>query len=245
MPKAEEIQPNVVASASVDEVTHFFDAQIWKDRPPSLAICLNAVTVRPGRIQDGSASVKSGPVTSDHVKALIDQICMQLTDTSFEKVWDCGDGEMPTRTGLPRPDADHTDEKWARAIDELTLGTAYAGPDIVANFFNVPIPIKHIYSRFSLGDGSTAGNDPVYSIAIACQHMTTYGALTRGVSISLHLELGESRPAKVRARCPSSPPMERPVSGTTEAVRISLLPDHGCDLEPNREGQENIRLIRS
>lgn len=100
------------------------------------------------------------------------------------------------------------DEKWARAFSEKFLGLAYFGPDILADFSSLhehsQHPILFVYQRvqaktsawkvvndkwgrpklgLDLGAAEEANDDPAYSLGVACQHLTTYGVLTRGFSV--------------------------------------------------------------
>lgn len=180
------------------------DSATRSTRPPSLALCLNDQMA--GYMERRHASAKiEGAVTSEHVTEILDCVCKRLllaekdpvdgSYRSYDNVWECPAGRLPQ----PPANPDDLEEMWARAIDDITFGTAYAGPDIIPQFpqsKEEPMPlapgdtefsaIKYIYRRFSIdpdGTGSTEiPKDPAVSLATACQHMVSYGVLSRGVS---------------------------------------------------------------
>lgn len=158
-------------------------------RPPSLTVCINERAVGPDRVQDSTQALPAGTsVSTAHLKTVIDGICTQLTDASFDTVWDTPAGKLPIE---PSTDDELLEEAWAKGIDELTLGTAYTGPDIIPAFpskGSVKSAIRYVYGRFSLDPNGTGDfsvpKDPAISLGMACQHMTTYGLLARGVSVA-------------------------------------------------------------
>lgn len=167
--------------------TKISEADSQAIRPPSLTVCINEKAVGPDRTADGTAALPDGTApTTAQLKTIIDGICTQLTDSSFDTVWDTPAGKLPID---PSTDDEKLEEEWAKGIDELILGTAYTGPDIIPAFPSkgtVKSAIRYIYSRFSLdpegkGDWSVP-KDPAMSLGIACQHMTSYGLLSRGIS---------------------------------------------------------------
>lgn len=166
--------------------TKISEADSQAIRPPSLTVCINEKAVGPDRSADGTAALPAGAaVTAANLKTVIDAICTQLTDATFDSVWDTPAGKLPID---PATDDEKLEEDWAKGIDELILGTAYTGPDIIPAFPSkggIKSPLKYIYSRFSLDPSGTGDfsvpKDPAMSLGIACQHMTSYGLLSRGI----------------------------------------------------------------
>lgn len=104
--------------------------------------------------------------------------------------------------GRQRSDTD-PDERWARLVTEMLFGIQYAGPGV--QYFGDAAFDEYIYRRITPGFGGEpqfgsdgrlsrratgrlefgqregAPNvDPAYSLIGACQHVATYGVLTRG-----------------------------------------------------------------
>lgn len=144
------------------------------ERPPRLATAINNVIVDPDRTTDGSDTLPGGEaLTAPRLTEIMEWIANLLDDDAgWSKVWEAEGGLHPhpeqlDATGL-------AEEAWAKGMDELFLGTAYGGPSIIAN-----LPESELFDRFA-----ASSSDPAYSLFVACQHLTTYGALGRGLSFT-------------------------------------------------------------
>lgn len=158
------------------------------DRPPRLATAINTLDIDPDRSADGTDVLPAGTaLTGAHLTAILEWIMALLDDDAgYLKAWESSGGTHPhpdqlDATGL-------AEESWARCMDELFLGVAYGGPSIIAG-----LKESHLFARFS-----KASDDPAYSLFVACQHMTTYGALGRGIDLAVDLA-GYSMPASQHA----------------------------------------------
>ncbi|MFO0614805.1 MAG: hypothetical protein U0414_19615 [Polyangiaceae bacterium] len=185
------------------------DPSTRSTRPPSLAICLTDQVAGYMKPEHASAKIE-GSVTGQHVSEITRCVCERLllpqepprdgAYRSYDDIWECPAGKLP----IPPANPDDSDELWAKGVDDLTFGTAYSGPDIIPQFPSHKMPpapgdkdfsaIKYIYRRFSIdpdGTGDTSiPADPAVSLAMACQHMTSYGMLARGISSSRMSHVG-------------------------------------------------------
>ena len=103
--------------------------------PPRLSVCLNEVTVMDREIEGVSPGARmepdARPLGSDG-KDLIKQVAAWCVD-----LLRMGDMDAVWASSAGRPDwtpDDPVEERWAKHITELVLGTAYGGPDITAGF---------------------------------------------------------------------------------------------------------------
>jgi hypothetical protein len=166
------------------------------DKLPRLCAAINELELEPDRSEagDNTARLPLGTEpTLDHVQQVIDYISTLLEDDDqWAQVWDTPAGRHPAG------EDDSPEEKWAKMMDELFLGSAYMGPDILASFPSAAqlggSTIAYIYTRFepesSTADPdnpgefrSTPNTDPAHSIGVACQNLTTYAVLSRGFSL--------------------------------------------------------------
>lgn len=183
-----------VATAPAGKTTPISGAPPPRNRPPSLAICINKRQPLVDRVARGDAELGPGKTlpTVEQLEYIAAAIAGQLSDDSFVAVWDVPEGRHPNPADQAARDPLGIEERWARLVDELFLGCMYSGPDIVAAFpskgkYKSPeLSMGYLYGRFSIEDGAPVA-DPAYSVAVACQHLVTYGALARGVSMK---ELG-------------------------------------------------------
>ncbi|NUP12484.1 MAG: hypothetical protein HOW73_41090 [Polyangiaceae bacterium] len=168
-----------------------------KDRPPRLAACINEQTVKPDRTPNGDGTWALAPGQAADSDALVDVIrwtCEMLENTAnWNAVWNTPAGEHPNPTELAANPQGKYEEEWAKLIEQLFLGAAYSGPDIAAQFPSSgkvgSSAMVYIYSRFFERDssGALSTEDPAHSLLVACQTLTTYGALARGVKLDPEL----------------------------------------------------------
>ncbi len=176
----------------------------YHDEPPRLCVCINEVNLGPDRKDEALLDEVSifSIAGADFVSEIVKWVVGVLEGEELSKVWDAPAG----RAADWKPD-DPNEEAWARQMDTMFLGTSYAGPNIVASFPSggkyASLAQAYIYKRIQpkhmpLGDAKKFGNryeglteitndDPAYSIAVACQHLTTYGALCRGLKLETDL----------------------------------------------------------
>ncbi len=168
-------------------------------KPPRLATSLNELKLQPDRSSssgNNTQKTKGLAPTAAEVKEVIDWICGTLDDDeTWGKVWSAPSGQHPTKK------VDDEEETWAKLMDELFLGCAYSGSSMVAGFLSMGYGASqtYIYSRFEAEDAEgKANSDPAYPIAVACQHLTTHGALARGIKLKPQLN-NAGIPASQRA----------------------------------------------
>lgn len=183
--------------AAPNKVAEISDPSPNTDRPPRLATCINERKVDPDRTPAGDntwAIAADESVDVEHLEEILSWIATMLEDDAgLDTVWDTPAGQHPNAEELSANAEGENEETWAKLMDQLFLGSAYGGPDIVASF-----PGKgriggaghtYIMERFMQWDGDQLSlEDPAYSLAVACQQLTTYGALGRGVRLATDLK---------------------------------------------------------
>jgi len=202
-------------------------------RPPRLAVSINQLDIQPERAtSDFGNTARADEITLEVVKEVVDWICAMLEDDEmWGKAWSTIGGKHPTKEWN-----NDEEESWAKLMDELFLGCAYSGSEIVAGFPSkgtVKGATQYIYSRFMADIEDVYENkpntDPAYSIAVACQHLTTYGAVGRGIRVDADMG-GGCIPASQRG---AALPIFRQGSGkwyTTKPIQI-LGVDAKLDIE--------------
>ena len=161
------------------------------DKPPRLAAAINEPPNTPDRSLDGSDAWGAAPLSMELIANMLTIYVRLEDDDGFAQVWDTPAGDFPDVGGLVE-----ADERWAKTIEQLFLGSAYGGTDICAQFPSKGSignsGYRYIFERFSDED------DPAYSLFVACQHLTTYGVLGRGHSFDVDLK-GAGIPANQAA----------------------------------------------
>jgi len=175
------------------------DENATSEKLPRLCACINEMVLCDrSAAGDNTATIPEGQEPNlGHVQQVIDWIAMILEqDAVWNIVWQMPGGRHPAG-------ADNTpDEKWAKIVEEIFLGSAYMGPDGLAGFPSKGqvkgTKIGYIYGRFQPttwssrpGNGPNApvervespNTDPARSIGVVCQSLTTYGMMARGMSL--------------------------------------------------------------
>jgi len=156
----------------------------YEGGPPRLCPCLNGPTDEQPepRLPDG---VDAKP---EHIEDILQWVAGRLLDCSLDDVWKNPGGQHPNEASFG--DAEKQEEEWAKLAENMFFGTAYGGPDVMhstAGKTGVHLGITEIYTRLAGANAATDDavntkqEDPAYSLWVACQHLSTYGALTRGV----------------------------------------------------------------
>lgn len=186
-----------MVQAAAEQLAELSDPSPNKDRPPRLATCINEHVIEPDRTAagDGTWKLPDGEnVTSDHLTDIVEWVCDMLEDdAAFASVWETPAGAHPNPTELAANPQGRNEETWARLVEQLFLGSAYSGPNIAAAFPSKGTvggrAYRYIFERFcgSSSSGEPVIDDPAYSLLVACQHLTTYGAVSRGVTFDKDL----------------------------------------------------------
>lgn len=256
-----------MAIATPGNTAELSDPALTQDRPPRLSTCINQAKVGPDRSLDGSRSLLEGQSFGDAVLSVIEDVVARLDDDeAFDAVWDAPAGQHPNPDEMKAKPDGEAEEAWARCIERIALGAAYFGPDVAADFPSRERKgIEYIFRRFQphnsepltyrsptgettiiLAAGSN--EDPAYSLAVACQQLTTYGALSRGVPLeqlsrggipasqaAASLKIFEANPSKWHSTEPikHDPSAEVKSYGTItkahafDALRATELPGYG------------------
>jgi hypothetical protein len=159
----------------------------YEGAPPRLSPCLNGPTDEQPerRLPEGEAA------KPEHIESILQWVTDRLLDSSLDDVWKNPGGRHPNE-GSNLSDAEKKEEEWAKLVENMFFGTAYGGPDVMHStpgktgvYFN----ITGLYGRLSGLDDlydspeDAKQKDPAYSLWVACQHLSSYGALTRGVQL--------------------------------------------------------------
>lgn len=183
----------MAARAAPDTDTSLSDASPHADAPPRLVVCINEHELSPDRTSagDGSWSIPgAGQAEPHHVAGVLKAVCRWLDDdAAWGRVWDTPAGEHPNPDVVASPGG-RDEERWARLVEQLFYGGAYGGPDIFA-----ALPEKSSVRGFTrmmkrfcrFQSGAPVIDDPAVSLWVACQHLTTYGAMSRGIDFDADL----------------------------------------------------------
>ncbi len=157
------------------------------DRPPRLATCLQRA-IEPRRVAeagDGTAELSIyESLDATHVEEVLQWIATMLEDDAgFESVWEHPAGQHPNPSEVVEEE-----EAWAKLMDQLFLGCAYGGFDIVAQFPSNGLirgaGYVYLLQRFMPRDGDEITmDDPACPLVVSCQGMTTLAALGRGLTL--------------------------------------------------------------
>jgi hypothetical protein len=142
--------------------------------PPRLSVALNKVKPDDSAKPDESNTDKSIDATlaiiAKRIEAGLDIVWKKGPE---EKLWD------PAKWKESDPE-----EHWARAITELLLGLPYNGS---AAIYGQPNLDGIFYKPFA-----DPAAEPIAPLSAACQHLTTFGVLSRGYTYKDVLETGFS-----------------------------------------------------
>jgi hypothetical protein len=145
-------------------------------------------------VPGGNANQFGAGPTVPNLEALLQRIFFLLdAPGTLNPVWDSEAGtssaELASRAAQPTVDAAVAEELWARQVAEMLLGVPYDSPESPYNSGR-PIGQNRLANLPFCGAQLGAKEpNPIYGIPFACQHLATFGILSRGEYTS-KFELG-------------------------------------------------------